>query len=138
MSNHLAKTAPCKELTAKGKPCEAPAGASGYCFHHDPARAAERHAARVKGGATSHVVMQAAQGKGTVDLDTLIAGIENQLGLVGDATTNSRFNAGHRGKTYAVLASVLLKAYEYRDKENRYDEVTKRLDLIESKAATRH
>ena len=41
---------PCQSTTRKGHACGAPAGASGYCFIHDPARAKERAAARRRGG----------------------------------------------------------------------------------------
>ncbi len=42
----------CAVTRKDGQPCTAPAlGASGYCFAHDPARVAERQAARQRGGA---------------------------------------------------------------------------------------
>jgi len=41
----------CDAITKQGTRCKAPARAgSRWCFHHDPACAAQRHAARVKGG----------------------------------------------------------------------------------------
>jgi len=41
----------CDAITKQGARCRAPARAgSRYCFHHDPACAAQRHEARVKGG----------------------------------------------------------------------------------------
>jgi uncharacterized protein (UPF0548 family) len=42
--------ATCKATAKNGKRCPMGAGASGFCFTHDPARAAERAAARRKGG----------------------------------------------------------------------------------------
>ena len=40
----------CKARKRNGKRCPNPASASGYCFTHDPARSAERSAARKRGG----------------------------------------------------------------------------------------
>ncbi len=40
----------CKAKTKQGTRCPNTAGASGYCFTHDPARKAERTAARKLGG----------------------------------------------------------------------------------------
>lgn len=45
----------CKAKTKKGEPCAGFAVGDGdYCFVHDPARAAERAAARRKGGQARH------------------------------------------------------------------------------------
>jgi len=45
----------CQAITKGGKPCEAPALAgSTFCWHHDPARAADRAQARSKGGKARH------------------------------------------------------------------------------------
>ena len=40
----------CKATNASGKPCQSNAGPSGYCFTHDPERAAARQSARKLGG----------------------------------------------------------------------------------------
>lgn len=40
----------CAAITKAGQACAAPAGASGYCFTHDPSQAAARAAARMRGG----------------------------------------------------------------------------------------
>lgn len=40
----------CKARTARGAPCNANAGASGYCFAHDPKRKREADRARRLGG----------------------------------------------------------------------------------------
>lgn len=45
---------PCRARNVRGEPCSAPANASGYCFWHDPARAADRTAARARGGRARH------------------------------------------------------------------------------------
>ena len=48
-------TQPKQVARCKGsKTCKAPPGKSGYCFMHDPERAAERKAARVAGGQARH------------------------------------------------------------------------------------
>jgi hypothetical protein len=47
-SNHR-----CRAVTVNGRPCRAAAGASGYCFLHDPALASERAQARRAGGRAS-------------------------------------------------------------------------------------
>jgi hypothetical protein len=45
------KLRPCKARTANGSPCSAtPVRADGYCYWHSPAVAAERDAARKRGG----------------------------------------------------------------------------------------
>jgi hypothetical protein len=41
---------PCAARRRDGAPCTAPALESGYCFAHDPTRAADRADARAKGG----------------------------------------------------------------------------------------
>jgi hypothetical protein len=40
----------CKAIKRDGDRCPNPASASGYCFTHDPAKAAQRSAARKLGG----------------------------------------------------------------------------------------
>ncbi len=40
----------CQATRKDGQPCRAPALPSGFCFAHDPAGAAERRAARERGG----------------------------------------------------------------------------------------
>lgn len=40
----------CEAARRDGQPCTAPALPSGYCWAHDPDRAAEREAARQRGG----------------------------------------------------------------------------------------
>ena len=40
----------CKAKTQNGEPCAARAGASGYCFAHDPAQGRKRAQARKLGG----------------------------------------------------------------------------------------
>jgi len=45
----------CQATTKSGRPCQAPPLAgSDFCFHHDPAKAAERKAARSRGGKARH------------------------------------------------------------------------------------
>jgi hypothetical protein len=40
----------CRSKRSDGKPCGANPGQNGYCFSHDPERAGEAAAARLKGG----------------------------------------------------------------------------------------
>jgi hypothetical protein len=43
-------TKPCKAVRKNGLPCQAPAGASGFCFGHDPELAEARRAGSRRGG----------------------------------------------------------------------------------------
>ncbi len=55
MTTRAARTQPKQVARCKGgQACRAHPGASGYCFAHDPARAAERAAARKAGGQARH------------------------------------------------------------------------------------
>jgi hypothetical protein len=54
MSNDKTTKARCKGRTAGGAPCNMKPTASGYCFNHDPARAADRAQARKRGGEARH------------------------------------------------------------------------------------
>jgi hypothetical protein len=52
MSNKKMTNARCRGKTAAGQPCGMKPTASGFCFNHDPARAADRARARRRGGET--------------------------------------------------------------------------------------
>lgn len=45
---------PCGAMTARGERCRAPAGVSGYCYFHDPARLQDRKRSSAAGGRARH------------------------------------------------------------------------------------
>jgi hypothetical protein len=48
------KARTCKARTANGAPCKMKPTVTGYCFNHDPGRAADRAQARKRGGEARH------------------------------------------------------------------------------------
>jgi len=102
----------CRATNKRGEPCAAPAlPGSSYCFHHDPTRAAERAAARRKGGKARHG-RKIAQSDVAVDLSLvdvsdvmalLERGVRDLMGLE---------NSIGRARALSSLASVALKALE--------------------------
>ena len=123
----------CTATNRDGSPCNGYAvTASDYCFHHDPARAAERLHARRKGGRARHGrhVGPAAGADpsglaGRITLDTMA----DVAALLQDAinTTLRLENSIHRARTVGYLAGLLIKALDFSILEERLDQVERAL-----------
>ena len=102
----------CQAITQNGTPCQAYAAAgSDYCFHHDPAQAAERRVARSKGGRARHGRHLAPVGQAapltldtTADVATLLQRTIND--------TLQLENSLQRARTLGYLAGLFLKALD--------------------------
>jgi len=106
----------CQGTTKDGRPCRAFAVAgSSYCFSHDPDLARERAAARSKGG-------KARQGRHLGDGDPVeVRSVADVCSLL-ERTAGDLFaleNSLGRARAVCYLASVLLKALELGDIEER-------------------
>jgi hypothetical protein len=100
----------CQATTRDGTPCQAYALAgSDYCFHHDPARAAERRQARSKGGRARHGRRIGPVGQAEpVVLDTMVdvaALLERAIN-----ETLQLENSIQRARTLGYLANLYIKA----------------------------
>jgi hypothetical protein len=106
----------CKARNKNGAPCAANAGASGYCFTHNPAMRAKRAAARKLGGKHRRRVVSN-QPFPTVDTQTaqgLIAFLDALL------RETWKLEPGiARSRTLAYIASVLKTVLEVGEIEER-------------------
>lgn len=102
----------CQATTQDGTPCQAYAVAgSDYCFHHDPARAAERREARRRGGRARHGRHIGPVGPAEpVALDTM-ADVAALLKCTIDDTLKLE-NSLQRARTVGYLANLFIKALE--------------------------
>ena len=109
----------CQATTQDGTPCQAYAVAgSDYCFHHDPARAAERRQARSKGGRARHGRHIGPVGQAEpVALDTMA-----DVAALLQRTINDTLqleNSLRRARTLGYLAGRFIQALEMADLEAR-------------------
>ena len=108
----------CKETRKDGLPCQGWAGAnSEYCFAHDPALAAERKAARAKGGRARHGRRIVQGGNEPVRVAT-VADVVDLLGRAINDTLALE-NSIARGRCLGYLAGVVVKALEASELEMR-------------------
>ena len=108
----------CKAETKAGQPCQGWAGASGYCFSHDPAKAAARHEARAKGGRARHgrhVGAVGADGQVTIkDLGDVVQVVTSEIN-----TLLSLEKSISRARAMGYLAGVLVTVYAQSELERR-------------------
>ena len=104
----------CKATNRKGEPCRAWAGASGYCFMHDPGRRAQRQAACSKGGKLASKLrgLPPAHVGSVADLLPLLAS------LIDDVLQNE-YGAVKRARTVAVLCRAYSEIASTSDIELR-------------------
>lgn len=120
----------CPTLTKSGMPCAAPAGPSGFCAFHDPARARERQAGRRTGGlrragSIARHVLDASEVPAELRNPEQVAKmLADTIGHVRTGKLESRI-----GATVGGLAATLLKALDA-------GELAERLDKLE--AAIQH
>ncbi|MCK4314827.1 MAG: hypothetical protein KAX24_03560 [Anaerolineae bacterium] len=113
-------TAPkCQAITKNGTPCQAYAlDGSDYCFHHDPAQAARRRAARSKGGLARHGRHIGPVGQAEpVELDTM-ADVATLLRQAINDTLNLE-NSLQRARTIGYLSGLFIKALDMAALEQR-------------------
>lgn len=106
----------CKAPTRKGTPCPNAAGASGYCFTHDPAKVAERAAARRAGGQARNTPHSDAA-KPPAQVRTL----DQVLALLDYATAEAVVmeNSVLRGRLLVQLAGAYTEAIKTGEFEQR-------------------
>ncbi|MES0385026.1 MAG: hypothetical protein ABUJ98_10600 [Hyphomicrobium sp.] len=115
----------CKETTLNGNPCEGYPGEDGYCFSHSPNRQVEATEARSKGGTTAAIIKSAR--KLAPDLAPLkLDGPGDVIDMLRSVATDvyntkptARFNVGGKARALAAVATVLLKAYELTETDDR-------------------
>jgi hypothetical protein len=117
-------TAPkCQATTQHGTPCNAYALAgSDYCFHHDPARAAERRQARRKGGRARHGRHVGPVGQAPPLTLNTMADVTTLLQHTINATLQLE-NSLQRARTTGYLAGLLIKALDITALEQRITEL---------------
>lgn len=112
----------CQHLKRDGGQCQAAAQAeSDYCFWHDPARAAERAAARKAGGKARHGRQIGATGPVKATPAIRLETVEDVRALL-EQTANDLLtleNSINRARTIVALAGVALKALEVGEIEAR-------------------
>lgn len=107
----------CKATTTSGEPCGAWALAeSEYCYTHDPARAAERAAARRRGG-YNRTAAHSADYTGPREVRTLADVLRVLDYALGEAVTLE--NGIQRGRLLVALAGEYTKALQVADLEAR-------------------
>ena len=108
----------CQGKNRRGEPCNAPAGDSGLCFWHAPARAKERAEARSRGGRARHGRTIGATGDaGPVSVQTMAEVVTLLERAVNDVLRLE--NSLQRARTIATLANVVIKALEFATLEER-------------------
>ena len=115
----ISTTSRCTAVNRSGQPCGGWAvGDSEFCFAHDPDRAAERAAARAKGGRARHGRTIGVFGDGgTLTLATTAEVLDVVRQAIRDARTLE--NSIARARVLGYLAGVALKAFEVTDFEER-------------------
>lgn len=114
----------CGAKNRAGEPCAAFAGDSGFCFFHDPGRAAECKAARSQGGRARHGRRLGAgggAGGAPVEIET-VADVIRLLGrAINDALALE--NSIQRARVLGYLGGVAIKALEVGGLEDRVGEL---------------
>ncbi len=124
-------SARCKATTAAGSPCSAqPIRDDGHCYWHSPAIAAERDAARRRGGANKSNktrMAKASQGMAMDEVQILLAAV-----LKG--TITGRFTPG-QASAAAAVARAMATIHQSVQLEQRLAEVEAALGVHERRNA---
>lgn len=117
----------CTERNAHGAPCGMPAGKNGRCFAHDPERAAERAAARTRGGRNRRTGRAAgtADGHAAVSLrsvDDVLRALEDAV-----ADTQALENSAARSRALGGLLGVALQVLKVGEIDERVAALEERL-----------
>jgi hypothetical protein len=123
----------CAATTRDGTPCQAPPlSDSAYCFHHDPAREAERKEARAEGGRRSRppAVLPDAP-----DVDfTSVAEVLALLGQTASQVRRGQLDT-KAGNCLAYISSVALRAIEGNELAQELADLRRRLEEVEGRGA---
>ena len=124
-SKVAATTGRCQATTKSGAPCQSYAGAnSKWCFWHDPALAAQRAAARRKGGRARH-----ARKLGTLgDPDAIELDAPGDWGAIVALATKDTMrleNSVSRNRTLGYLAMTAARLFEAVELEARLSALEK-------------
>lgn len=116
----------CQALTKSGVQCRAKAQyGSAFCFFHDPERATERHAAKVKGG-HSRAMKTLPKGTAAFEVSTandIVSLLSQTINQVRSGELDPRI-----ANSVGYLAGIVLKAREQ-------GELDERLKLVEEAIA---
>jgi hypothetical protein len=115
------KPVSCKALKKDGSRCRATAlPESGFCFFHDPAKAAERHAAQSFGGSQNRMKTLGADAP-----DLKIADCQDVVRLLSETINQVRKGQLDPRVANAVgyLANVLIKSVQQGELESRLAEL---------------
>jgi hypothetical protein len=107
----------CKATTKDGQPCGGWAGASGYCFMHDPARGADRAIARRRGGLNR----RAAHGGNPVNVPDQVRSLQDVLAVLDFALGEALVleNSIARGRLLVAMAGTFIEAIKIGEMEAR-------------------
>lgn len=120
----------CRETTQGGTPCQAPeVGGSGFCFHHSPRLARQRHEARRRGGLASQ--------HGTVPdpADPVsLQSVSDVLALLETAAqdTMGRKPSLQRARALCYVVQTALKVLEVGALSDRLEALERTLDAKEA------
>ena len=105
----------CKAITKSGSPCRVFAGASGYCFMHDPLQAKARSAARKAGGRANKTPHSKARAPGAIrDMPGVMELIDYVL-----AEALMLQNSLERGRLLVSIIGSYTNAIQVGDMETR-------------------
>jgi hypothetical protein len=107
----------CKAITRSGKPCQAYAADSGYCFHHDPHQAEARAAARKLGGYNRRTH----PGSGPADAPQNVRKMSDVLEVLDLVLSDALKleNSISRGRLLVAIVEAYTKAIVTGDMESR-------------------
>jgi Family of unknown function (DUF5763) len=115
----------CAATNKDGSACQAPPTASGYCFTHDPARAAQRAAARRAGGGRSRKAAVLPPDAPDLPLRT-VADVMEVLAVTINQTRKGVVDT-RVANAIGYLSSVLLRAIEGGEMERRIQALEEQL-----------
>jgi len=124
----MATSTACKAVTRTGEPCRAAAGASGYCWSHDPALAPRRASARRAGGKARHGRTIGAVGQ---DVEPVVLATAADVMRLLERTANDLAaleNSINRARAFVALAAVAVRTIETSELEQRLAALEQRLN----------
>lgn len=120
-------TTACSATTRTGEPCRAAAGASGYCWSHDPTLAPRRAEARRAGGRARHGRTIGVVGQDVEPVE--LRSVADVLALL-ERTANDLAgleNSINRARAFVALAAVAVRTIETSELEQRLTALEARL-----------
>jgi hypothetical protein len=115
----------CKATRKNGQPCQAPAGADGYCFGHSPRLAEARRAGSSRGGRHRRTEARAARLMPEV-LRPVLYKLLHAMAEVDAGRMPPRVAAAE-----ATLAAAIVKVYEVSIMETEQRELAERVAALE-------